>query len=95
VFFGARDRDDLYDLAALNRLAARYPWVSVVPACSGDLKFSGEQGNINEIVARYGPWQDHDFFVSGSPSMVRSTLRTLAEMQIPAMRIRYDTFGDI
>jgi NAD(P)H-flavin reductase/hemoglobin-like flavoprotein len=95
VFFGARDREDLYDLPALNRLAARYPWLSVVPACSADYNFPGEQGNINEVVARYGPWQDHDFFVSGSPSMVRSTLRTLAEMQIPALRIRYDAFGDV
>ena len=72
VFFGARDREDLYDLAALNRLAGAYPWLSVVPACSEDLDFSGEQGNINEVVARYGPWQDHDFFVSGSPGMVRA-----------------------
>jgi NAD(P)H-flavin reductase/hemoglobin-like flavoprotein len=95
VFFGARDRDDLYDLPALNRLAGAYPWLSVVPACSEDVEYPGEQGNINEVVARYGPWQDHDFFVSGGPSMVRSTLRTLAEMQVPAMRIRYDAFGDI
>ena len=66
VFFGAKDRDDLYDLAELNRLAARYPWLSVVPACSDDPSFVGEQGNISEVVARYGPWDDHDFFVSGS-----------------------------
>ena len=95
VFFGARDRDDLYDLAALNRLAGAYPWLSVVPACSEDVEYPGEQGNVNEVVARYGPWQDHDFFVSGSPGMVRSTLRTLAEMQVPAIRIKYDAFGDM
>jgi NAD(P)H-flavin reductase/hemoglobin-like flavoprotein len=95
VFFGVRDREDLYDLAALNRLAASYPWLSVVPACSNDINYTGEQGNINEVVARYGPWKDHDFFVCGSPGMVRSTLRTLAEMQVPAMRIRYDAFGDV
>jgi len=34
LFFGAKHRDDLYDLDELNRLAARYPWLSVVPACS-------------------------------------------------------------
>lgn len=95
VFYGARDRDDLYDLPALNRLANSYPWLSVVPACSEDFEFQGEQGNLNEVVARYGPWQDHDFFVSGSPGMVRNTLRTLAEMQVPAMRIKYDAFGDV
>ncbi|WP_238008273.1 globin domain-containing protein [Dactylosporangium sp. AC04546] len=94
VFFGARDRDDLYDLACLNRLAARYPWLSVVTATTEDPDLPGEHGNVSEIVARYGPWSDHDFFVSGSPVMVRSTLRTLAEMQVPAIRIKYDVFGD-
>lgn len=95
VFFGAKDRDDLYDLAELNRLAARYPWLSVVPACSEDPTFVGEQGKIAEVASRYGPWQEHDFFVSGSPAMVRSTLRTLAELQIPQVRIKYDAFGDV
>ncbi|GAA4259473.1 globin domain-containing protein [Dactylosporangium darangshiense] len=94
VFFGARDRDDLYDLACLDRLAARYPWLSVVAATSEDPDFPGEHGNISDIVARYGPWRDHDFFVSGSPTMVRSTLRTLVELQVPAIRIKYDAFGD-
>jgi NAD(P)H-flavin reductase/hemoglobin-like flavoprotein len=94
VFFGARDREDLYDLPELNRLAARYPWLSVVPACSDDPGFTGERGDISEVLGRYGPWPDHDFFVSGSASMVRATLRTLAEMQVPSVRIKYDAFGD-
>lgn len=95
VFFGARDREDLYDLPALNRLAARYPWLSVVPSCDEDPGFSGEHGTVADVVARYGPWTEHDFFVSGSPAMVKATLRTLAEMQVPSVRIRYDAFGDV
>jgi NAD(P)H-flavin reductase len=94
VFFGAKDREDLYDLPDLNRLAARYPWLSVVPACSDDPGFVGEQGNISEVVARYGPWAEHDFFVSGSSTMVKATLRTLAEMRVPSVRIKYDAFGE-
>ncbi|GIJ52334.1 flavohemoprotein [Virgisporangium aliadipatigenens] len=94
VFFGSRDRDDLYDLECLNRLAARYPWLSVVPVCSEDPDYPGEQGNLNEVVARYGPWQNHDFFVCGGPSMVRTTLRTLAELQVPPARVRYDAFAE-
>lgn len=94
VFFGAKDREDLYDLAELNRMAARHPWLCVVPACSQDPGFSGEQGNISDVLARHGPWADHDFFVSGSPMMVRATLRGLAEMQVPSIRIKYDAFGD-
>jgi NAD(P)H-flavin reductase/hemoglobin-like flavoprotein len=95
VFFGAKDRDDLYELVELNKLAARYPWLSVVTACSEDAGFSGEHGNISDVVARYGPWSDHDFFVSGSGPMVKATLRTLAELQVPSIRVKYDTFSDI
>ncbi|MGC9669333.1 globin domain-containing protein [Planosporangium sp. 12N6] len=95
LFFGARDRDDLYDLPALAELAARYPWLQVIPACSDDPGWDGEQGNVSDVIARYGPWDNHDFFVSGSPSMVKSTMRTLAEMQVPSMRVKYDAFGDL
>ena len=95
LFFGAKHRDDLYDLADLNRLAARYPWLSVVSAVSEDPGYGGEQGNISDVVARYGPWKEHDFFVSGSPAMVKATLRRLAELQIPSIRIKYDAFGDM
>jgi NAD(P)H-flavin reductase len=93
LFFGARDRDDLYDLACLDRLAARFEWLSVIPATSEDPGFLGEHGNISDVVARYGPWQDRDFYVSGSPRMVRATLRTLAELQVPPIRVKYDAFG--
>jgi NAD(P)H-flavin reductase/hemoglobin-like flavoprotein len=93
IFFGARNREDLYDLAELNRLAARYPWLSVVTACSDDPTFPSEQGEISDVVARYGPWNEHDFFVSGSAKMVRATLKNLAELQIPSVRIKYDSFS--
>ena len=95
VFFGAKHREDLYDLAELNRLAARYPWLSVVPAVSEEPGHGGEQGNISDVMARYGPWNEHDFFVAGSPTMVKATLRRLAELQIPSIRIKYDAFSDM
>ncbi len=90
VFVGARDRDDLYDLPFLNHLAGRYPWLSVVPACSDDEIYAGEQGNISEVVERYGPWPEHDFFVCGSPPMVRATLGSLWRLGVPQIRVRYD-----
>jgi NAD(P)H-flavin reductase/hemoglobin-like flavoprotein len=95
VFFGARDRDDLYDLEALTELTTRLPWLQLVTACSEDPTWDGEQGKISDVITRYGPWNNHDFFVSGSPSMVKATMRTLAEMQVPSMRIKYDAFGDL
>jgi NAD(P)H-flavin reductase/hemoglobin-like flavoprotein len=95
VFFGARDRDDLYDLAALQALSSRYPWLSVVPACSDDPTYAGERGDVSEVVERFGPWPDHDFYVSGSPAMVESTLWVLARMGVPPAWIRYDPFAGL
>jgi NAD(P)H-flavin reductase/hemoglobin-like flavoprotein len=94
VFFGARDRDDLYDLAYLRELATGYPWINVVPVCSHDPGWGGEEGTVAEALQRFGPWREHDFYVSGSPGMVRTTLRQLAQMQVPHIRVRYDSFSE-
>lgn len=93
VFFGGGTREDLYDLPELRAIAARHPWVSLVPACSRDAGFEGEHGDISEIVGRYGPWDTHDFYVAGSSGMVRATLHRLAALNVPSERIRYDSFG--
>jgi NAD(P)H-flavin reductase/hemoglobin-like flavoprotein len=90
LFIGAKDRDDLYDLPALRRMAARYPWLSVVTACSDDPGFDGEQGNIGDVVERFGPWPEHDFVVCGPPTMVKATLGSLARVDVPTERIVFD-----
>jgi NAD(P)H-flavin reductase/hemoglobin-like flavoprotein len=94
VFVGAKDRDDLYDLPDLRRMAEGIPWLQIVPACSSDAEWGGEEGLISDVLARYGPWREHDFYVSGSPAMVRATLRRLTELQVPQSRVRYDSFAD-
>jgi NAD(P)H-flavin reductase/hemoglobin-like flavoprotein len=95
LFWGARNRDDLYDEAELERLVERYPWFTLVRATSDDPGYAGDQGKISEVVCRYGPWSDHDFFVSGSAPMVKATLRNLAEMQVPSTRIKFDAFTEV
>jgi NAD(P)H-flavin reductase/hemoglobin-like flavoprotein len=95
MFYGARNRDDFYDLPDLNRLATENPWLSVVPAAADERGFNGEVGNIADVMARYGPFDQHDFFVSGSAAMVKATQRKLAEMRVPSVRIKYDAFGDV
>jgi NAD(P)H-flavin reductase/hemoglobin-like flavoprotein len=90
LFVGARDRDDLYDVVALRRLSGRYPWLSIVTACSDDPTYDGERGNICDVVEQFGPWQDHEFFVCGSPPMLRATLGVLARMGVDAERTHYD-----
>ncbi|GIG89260.1 globin domain-containing protein [Plantactinospora endophytica] len=95
VFVGAAGRDDLYGLTELCRLAAEHPWLSIIPACSDDPGFPGERGEICDVFARYGPWTAHDCYVSGSATLVRSALRTLAADDVPPENIRYDAFGDL
>lgn len=90
LFLGARNREDLYDLHAMRRLATRYPWLSVVPACSEDPTYPGERGPIDEVVARLGPWEQHEFFVCGPPAMVRATMRTLDGLGVPSERVHAD-----
>jgi NAD(P)H-flavin reductase/hemoglobin-like flavoprotein len=90
VFVGVRDRQDLYDLPALMHMAGRYPGLCVVPACSDDPTYGGEQGCVNDVVERFGPWPEHDFYVSGSAPMVRATVGTVLNLGVPHARVRYD-----
>ncbi len=48
---------------------------------------------ISEVARRYGPWDDHDAFVAGSPDMIRATLRTFDLMGVPPFHVHYDAFG--
>jgi NAD(P)H-flavin reductase/hemoglobin-like flavoprotein len=93
LFVGARNEDELYDLPDLAQLAARHPWLSVVPVCGDDPFFVGERGDVHQALARLGPWPDHEFFVCGPPAMVRATLGTLSTMAVPPSLIQYDTLS--
>jgi NAD(P)H-flavin reductase/hemoglobin-like flavoprotein len=94
LFRGVRTRDDLYDRDHLDGLVNRYPWLTLTRAVSEDAGFADAiQGNVADVVADHGPWPNHDFFVSGSPAMVSTTLRQLNRLQVPSSRIKYDTFS--
>lgn len=91
LFFGVRRADDLYDLPVLETLANRHPWLRLVPAVSDEPDYPGERGMLPDVVARHGPWQDHDFVLSGPPGMIRAMVGRLAELQVPGARVHYDT----
>jgi hypothetical protein len=78
----------------VSAIAERFPWLTIIRAVSEEHGYSGECGDIPDVVSRHGPWRHHDFYVAGSPTMVESTLRRLTEMQIPSTRIKYDAFTD-
>jgi NAD(P)H-flavin reductase len=98
LFFGGRRPEDLYDTADLNLLAERCPWLSLVTVASHDPRYVGERGILADVVARHGEfhehWNHHDVYVCGSPSMVRSTIGRLQELDIPLSQIRFDAYGE-
>jgi NAD(P)H-flavin reductase/hemoglobin-like flavoprotein len=90
LFYGARTRDELYDLPDLYRLADAYPRFLLTPVTSDDRAFDGMQGNVGRVAARYLPHRDCEAYVAGPAAMVRETIRVLARAGIPHQRIHYD-----
>ena len=90
VFVGARRSEELYDLAALDRLTRAYEWLDVVPAVSAERGFPGESGPVADVFADNGAWDEHDVYVAGTPDMIRYTLARCRELRLPPARGRYD-----
>jgi NAD(P)H-flavin reductase/hemoglobin-like flavoprotein len=90
LFYGARRREELYDLPDLWRLADAYPGLQIIPVTSEDPAFAGMQGNVGRVAARYLPHRDCEAYVSGPPVMVAETIRVLKRAGIPPERIHYD-----
>jgi NAD(P)H-flavin reductase/hemoglobin-like flavoprotein len=93
LFFGARTAEGLYDLDSLEKMAAQHPWLTVTPAVSADPRFSGEKGNLPDVVARHGDWSGHDAYVAGPTDMVRETVDRLAAAGLPPDHIHIEDFG--
>jgi NAD(P)H-flavin reductase len=94
LFFGVRRTGDLYDMAALHRMAALNRWLTVVPVVSEDPSFNGEKGLLPDVVVRRGDWTEHDVVICGSPSMTRATHERLTASGVPAARIAFDVMGE-
>ena len=90
LFYGARNRDELYDLQDLYRLADAYPRFLLTPVTSDDPTFDGMQGNVGRVAARYLPHRECEAYVAGPALMVRETIRVLARAGILQERIHYD-----
>jgi NAD(P)H-flavin reductase len=94
VFYGGRVADDLYALGQLRRLASVNPWLTVVPVVEAHPRASyAEQGTLADVVTKYGSWPDRDVLVSGSPTMIRTTVSRMLVAGTPLDRISYDPFS--
>jgi NAD(P)H-flavin reductase len=104
LFYGARTSDGLYDLADLDKRAAEWPWLTVVPTVSepdppglfgADGAGRAEHGDLPDVIARSGDWSGRDAYVCGSPGMVDATSERLRRLGLPGERIRFDKYGDV
>ena len=98
LVFGARTAMDLYDLAAIEKLAARWPWLTVSAVASHDPRYPGEQGTVADAVERLflaAPQEAarRDVYVCGSPAMVEATVSRLEPLGTPRQQIFYEDFG--
>jgi NAD(P)H-flavin reductase/hemoglobin-like flavoprotein len=90
LFYGARKRDQLYDMKDLWRLSDAYHGLQLTPVTSDDPAFNGMQGNVGRVAARYMPHRDCEAYVAGPPEMVRETIRVLTKAGMARERIHYD-----
>lgn len=93
LFFGARRADGLYDLPDLEKMAAQWPWLTVIPAVSEDPDYPGEHGYISEVVTRHGAWSRHEAYVVGPVTMVEATIDRLTSAGVPGEHIHVEDFG--
>ncbi len=90
LFYGARKREELYDLKDLWRLADAWPGLQLTPVTSDDPAFDGMQGNVGRVAARYMPHPDCEAYIAGPADMVRETIRVLTRAGMPRGRIHFD-----
>jgi NAD(P)H-flavin reductase/hemoglobin-like flavoprotein len=93
LFFGARTAGGLYDLDSLEKMAAQYPWLTVIPAVSGDARFAGEAGTLPEVVARRGGWSGRDAYLAGPTEMVAATVARLTAAGMAQEQVHVEDFG--
>ena len=94
LYFGARSIREIYDRKALERLAERHPWLTIVIAISDDIRWDGARGPVGNVAVAAGDWSQHDVFLCGSPEMVQATRSTLIAAGVPERHITFEEFGD-
>jgi NAD(P)H-flavin reductase/hemoglobin-like flavoprotein len=90
LYYGAKRREELYDLHDLWRLVDAYEGLQLTLVTSDDPAYHGMQGNVGRVAARHMPHADCEAYVAGPVQMVRETLRVLGKAGIPDARIHFD-----
>jgi NAD(P)H-flavin reductase/hemoglobin-like flavoprotein len=93
LVFGVRTAAELYDLPDLEKMAARWPWLTVTPAVSADPRYRGETGTVADVIGRRVPLTGQDAYVCGSSAMVAATIDRLQSLGMPQDRVYAEDYG--
>lgn len=94
LYFGASSIREIYDRKALESLADRHSWLTIVIAVSDDIRWDGPRGLVGTVAAAAGDWSSHDVYVCGSPEMVQATTATMIAAGVPEGHLRFEEFGN-
>jgi NAD(P)H-flavin reductase len=93
LVFGARTPAELYDLPALEKMAAQWPWLTVTPAVSADPRYRGETGTVADVIGRRVSLTGQDAYICGSSAMVAATADRLQVLGMPQNHIYVEDYG--
>ncbi|MEU3724256.1 globin domain-containing protein [Streptomyces sp. NPDC031705] len=91
LFLGARTGAQLYGVDDMLRMSQRHHWLTIRGAVSHEY-VPGLRGSLPQVLAEYGPWYQHDVYLSGPVPMVVSARETLTLGGTPPDRIHHDPF---
>jgi NAD(P)H-flavin reductase/hemoglobin-like flavoprotein len=93
LVLGARTAYDLYDLADLEHMTERHPWLQVIPAIQDDLLDSTRGATAVDVALASCDWRERDAYICGSDQMVRGSLKRLWESGMDPNRIHSEPFA--
>jgi propane monooxygenase reductase subunit len=95
-YYGARRRDDLFELEEIERLCGELDDLTFVPALSeadDDGGWDGETGMVTDVVDRLeADLADVDAYLCGPPPMVDAAIALLEQRGVPESHIYFDRF---
>jgi NAD(P)H-flavin reductase/hemoglobin-like flavoprotein len=93
LVFGARTAADLYDLSDLEKMATRWPWLTVTTVVSAEDGYQGESGTVADVIGRRVPLNGQDAYICGSTAMVNATVQHLQSLGLPRNHIYVEDYG--
>ena len=80
-FLGAREEDELLEVAYMQKLAEKHKGFHFIPALSGQDDWDGHSGLITDVVERLMPddLSSWEAYSAGSPGMVEAVAKTLID----------------